>query len=241
MIVRLDKPKLLADAVSVISEIVSEVKIKLLDEGMSIIAVDPANIAMVLFKLPKESFSQYEAGSDVWGINLDDLKRVLKRASSSSSIILEQEDNQLNISIFDKVKRNFILALTNNDIEDKKEPNLEFDCNIELDSEIFAQSVEDSSVVADSCALISGESFFVIEASGSINSFRAEFSTDEVSQIKGVGRSKYSIEYLMKFIKASRLSQKVIIRFSEDHPLRLDFPGEKMGIGFILAPRVEND
>ena len=241
MIVKLDKPKLLADAVSIISEIVNEVKIKLLDDGMSIIAVDPANIAMVVFRLPKESFTQYEAGNEVWGINLEDLKRVLKRASTSSSIIIEQEDNQLNISIFDRVKRNFILALANDELEDKKEPSLNFSCNIEIDSEIFAQSVEDSSVVADSCSLISAESFFVVEASGSINSFRAEFSSDEASKISGMGKSKYSIEYLMKFIKAAKIAPKVNIRFSDNYPLRLDFAGEKMGIGFILAPRVENN
>ena len=56
MILKLDNPKLLGDAVSIISEIVSEVRIKLLEDGMSIIAVDPANVALVIFKLPRESF-----------------------------------------------------------------------------------------------------------------------------------------------------------------------------------------
>ena len=74
MIVKIDRPKELADAISIVSEIVSEVRIKLLAEGMSIIAVDPANVAMVVLKIPKESFSQYESGRDVWGVNLEDLK-----------------------------------------------------------------------------------------------------------------------------------------------------------------------
>jgi proliferating cell nuclear antigen len=241
MIVKLDNPKLLSDAVGVISELVQEVKIRLLEEGMSIIAVDPANVAMIIFKLPKESFSEYQSGNDIWGINLEDLKRVLKRASSSSSIVIEQEDNRLNISIFDKVKRNFVLALTNIDAEDKDEPALNFNCSVELDSETFAQSVEDCSIVGDSCALVAGENFFIVEASGSLNSFRAEFSGNESNIIKGIGKSKYSLEYMIKFIKARKIAQKVTIRFSDDYPLRIDFAGQKMGIGFILAPRVEND
>jgi proliferating cell nuclear antigen len=196
---------------------------------------------MVLFKLPKESFSEYEAGNDVWGVNLEDLKRVLKRAQTSSSIVIEQEDNQLNISIFDKVKRNFILALANIDAEDKKEPELQFACTVEIDSTTFAQSIEDCSVVADSCTLVSGDNFFIVEASGSLNSFRAEFSPDDLTQIKGIGKSKYSLEYLIKFIKASKIAERVSIRFSDDYPLRIDFAGDKIGIGFILAPRVEND
>lgn len=240
MIIKIDKPKLLSDAVSIISEIVSEVRIKLLDDGMSIVAVDPANVALVIFKLPKESFSQYETGKEVWGVNLDDLKRILKRASTSSSVVFEQEENQLKISIFDKIKRVFNLSLIEVDSEDKDVPALSFNSKVELSSDDFSQAVEDAKVVADSCALIAGEGFFMIEGSGSLNSARAEFSGDEV-KIEGIAKSRYSLEYLMKFIKASKIADKAVLNFSDDYPLRLDFPGEKMGMGFVLAPRVENN
>jgi proliferating cell nuclear antigen len=240
MIVKIDKPKELADAISIISEIVSEVRIKLLVDGMSIIAVDPANVAMVIFRIPKESFSQYEAGRDVWGVNLEDLKRILKRASTSSSILLEQEDNQLKISIFDKVKRNFILSLIELNSEEKEEPSLSFNSKIEIDSDSFSQAVEDCAIVADSCTLSSGEGFFIVEGKGSLNSAKAEFSSDE-SKISGSSRSKYSLEYISKFMKAKKISNKMVINFSDDYPLKLDFPGEKMGMAFVLAPRVENN
>jgi len=240
MILKLDHPKLLADAVSIVSELVNEVRIKLLEDGMSIVAVDPANIALVIFKFPKESFSQYEIGNEVWGVNLEDLKRILKRASTSSSVVFEQEDNQLKISIFDKVKRVFTLALVNVESEDKDIPELNFACKVEMDSSNFAQAVEDAKIVADSCALIAGEGFFMVEGSGNLNSARAEFSGDE-AVISGIAKSKYSLEYLMKFVKAGKISNRVVVNYSDDYPLRLDFPGEKMGIGFVLAPRVEND
>jgi len=240
MILKLDKPKLLSDAIGVISEVVTDVRIKLLEDGMSIVAVDPANVALVIFRLPKESFSEYSAGNEVWGVNLGDLKKILKRASTSSSIVFEQEDNQLKISIFDKVKRIFTLSLIEVESEDKDIPSLTFSCKIEMDSTSFSQAIEDTMIVADSCSLVAGEGFFMVEGNGNLNAARAEFSGDEV-EIKGVGKAKYSLEYLMKFIKASKISEKVIVNFSEDYPLRLDFPGEKMGIGFILAPRVENN
>jgi len=240
MLLKLDKPKLLADAIGIISEIVTEVRIKLLDEGMSIVAVDPASVALVVFKIPKESFAQYEAGGEVWGVNLSDLKMVLRRASASSSIVIEQEENHLKISIFDRVKRVFTLSLIDIESEDRDEPQFEFSCKIEMASIDFSQAIEDCAVVADSCLLISKGDSFIIEGSGNLNSARAEFSGDE-AKIQGTGKSKYSLEYLMKFIKAGKISEKVVISFSDDYPLRLDFPGEKMGIGFVLAPRVEND
>jgi proliferating cell nuclear antigen len=240
MIIKIDKPKILSDAISIISEIVSEVRIKLNEDGMSIVAVDPANVAMVIFKFPKESFSQYQTGNETWGINLSDLKAIMKRASSSSSVVFEQEDNRLKISIFDKVKRIFNLALIDIESEDKNEPSLNFSCKVEMNSNIFTQAIEDCSIVADSCSFILGKEFFIVEGAGSLNSARAEFSGDEAN-FNGIGRSKYSLEYLMKFIKAGKISDKVVINFSSDYPLKLDFPGNEMGMGFVLAPRVEND
>ena len=239
MVLKLDNPKLMSDAVSVISEVVSEVRIKLLEDGMSIIAIDPANVAMVIFKLPKESFLEYEVESNVWGINLIDLKKILRRAGTSASIIFEEENGKLKISIFDKVKRIFNLALIEVTSEDKEIPELNFGTRVEMNSSDFAQAVEDSSVVADSCALIASDGTFIVEGSGNLNSARAEFSGEDV-EIFGIGKSKYSLEYLMKFIKAVKISGRVVVNFSDDYPLRLDFPGEKMGIGFVLAPRVEN-
>jgi proliferating cell nuclear antigen len=175
MIVRLDNPKILSDAISIISELVAEVRIKVLDEGLSIVAVDPANIAMIIFKIPKESFSQYEAGKEIWGVNLEDFKRVLKRAASSSSMILEQENNQLKVSVFDKVKRSFVLSLIDVDSEDKTEPALNFACEVEMNSQELSQAIEDCLVVADSCSIgIDGKNL-IIEGKGSLNSSKAEF------------------------------------------------------------------
>jgi proliferating cell nuclear antigen len=240
MILKLDSPKLLSDAISIVSEVVSEVRIKILEDGMSIVAVDPANIALVIYRLPKESFSEYESGNEAWGVNLDDLKKILKRASASSSVVFEQEENKLKISIFDKVKRVFTLSLINVESEDKEIPELSFAARVELNSTSFSQAIEDAQVVADSCVFIAEEKFFVVEGRGSLNSARTEFS-DVEAEMSGVGRAKYSLEYLMKFIKAAKTSDTTVVSFSDDYPLRLDFPGEKMGIGFILAPRVEND
>ncbi len=240
MLFKLEHPKILSDAISLISEIVTEVRIKLLPEGISIVAVDPANVAMVLFRVPKESFSQYEPGADIWGVNLDDLKRILKRATSSASIVFEQDENRLKVTIFDKVKRNFTLSLIEVESEDKEEPALEFASTVEMPSNSFAQAIEDCAVVADSCSLSTGADLFIVQGSGSLNSAKAEFSSDEAT-IQGLANSKYSLQYLIKFIKAQKISDKVSIKYSDNYPLRLDFPGEKIGIGFVLAPRVENN
>ena len=118
MLVKLENPILLAKAVELISELVTEVRIKVNENGMSITAMDPANVAMVGFKLPRMNFSQLEADEEVLGVNLDDLKRILKRCGSGSSLILEKKGNLLEINIQDRIRRNFTLNLLEIEIED---------------------------------------------------------------------------------------------------------------------------
>ncbi len=240
MKVQIQNPKKLVDVISIISELVTEIKLKFLEEGLSIVAVDPANVAMIIFKMPKEAFSLYESSNESLGVNLDDLKRILKRTASSTMVEFETEENQLTISVLDKSKRTFTLSLIDFNSEDKDEPSLEFSTNIEMDSTDLTQTIEDCFVVADSCTFYSQPNQFSIEAKGNINSAKNEFSSDIIS-ISGESKAKYSLEYLMKFTKASKVSDKVFIRFSDNYPLKIEFVGDQMGIAFVLAPRVEND
>ena len=59
MLLKLEHPKLFSDIISIISELVLEVRLRVNSEGMSIAAIDPANVAMVSFKMPKDGFSEY--------------------------------------------------------------------------------------------------------------------------------------------------------------------------------------
>lgn len=254
MLLKLDEPKLLSDIITIISDLVLEVRIKVNKGGMSIIAIDPANVALVSFKLPSEAFSQIEVEEEVLGVSLESLKSVLRRCSPGSSLILQTEDNTLKIQIQDKIKREFQLSLIEIDTEEKTMPSLEFLSKIEMPSIDLAESIEDCSIVADACSFITKQDKFTIEAKGSLNSAKSNFSTDEVkietkqgAEGEGTGKdgkeikSRYSLEYLQKFIKATKLTEKTIINFSNDYPLKLEFKTPRMELSFVLAPRVETE
>ena len=240
MLLKLDNPVAMVRAIDVISELVTEVRMKVSPEGVSITAIDPANVAMVNFSIPKASFSQFESGPEVLGINLDSLKRILKRCGTGSTLILERKANMLQIQIQDRIKRNFTLNLIEVEREDKDLPNLKFSTAVKLSSLDFIDSVEDCAVVADACSFMIKDGNFIIESRG-INSARSEFSGDEAEITTEVGscKSRYSLEYLRKFNKGAKLSEKTILKFSDDHPLRMDLKAPDFDLSFILAPRVE--
>jgi DNA polymerase III sliding clamp (beta) subunit (PCNA family) len=124
--------------------------------------------------------------------------------------------------------------------EEKEMPNLEFSSKIEINSSDFIDSIEDCAVVDDACSFIVKEGKFIIEARG-LNSTRSEFSGDEAKINAESCKSKYSLEYLQKFAKASKLSNKTILNFADDHPLRMDIKTEHLELSFLLAPRVETE
>jgi len=240
MLAKLDNPKTFAEVISIISELVTEVRLKFDEKGMSIVAIDPANVALVSFRLPRSAFSQYESGNETLGINLDNLKAVLRRAKQGSVLIMENQETMLKLDILDKIKRTFLLALIEIEGEEKIMPSLEFLSQIQINPADFVDAIEDCLIVADSCTLIAEPEKFIIEASG-LNSARAEFSSDEVTIISGNSKAKYSLEYLQKFTKASKVADKIFVNFSTDHPIKLEFKREDLELSFILAPRVEND
>jgi proliferating cell nuclear antigen len=240
MLVKLDKPGTLTKAVEIVSELVTEVKIRVNEYGMSVTAIDPANVAMVSFKLPKSAFSQFESGNESLGVNLESLKQVLKRCSSSSSLLIVKEENMLIFYVQDKIKRKFTLSLIEIDSEDKEMPNLEFSSRVEINSTDLVSSIEDCLIASDACSFIIEEGKFIIESKG-LNSARSEFTSDEAKIEAENSKSRYSLEYLQKFMKGAKLCDKILLSFANDHPLRLDFKGEHMEISFILAPRVETE
>jgi len=242
MLVKIQNPVALTKAVEIISELVTEVRIKFSEFGLSISAIDPANVSMVGFKIPKSAFSQFEAGTETLGINLENLKQILKRCGSGSSLILERKENVLNIQIQDKIKRNFTLSLIEIESEDvdfhEKELRMEFSSKVEINSSDLIASIEDCAIVADACSFVTDNGKFIVEAK-SLNSAMSEFSGDE-AKIEGENsRAKYSLEYLQKFMKGAKLCDKTFLSFAESHPLKIEFKASGMELDFILAPRVE--
>lgn len=242
MLAKLDNPKLFSDIISIISDLVSEVKIKVTKDGMSIVAIDPANVAMVIFMLPAPAFSQLEVTEEELGINLESFKAVLRRASYQSALVMKTEDNFLKLEIHDRIKREFTLTLIDLEKKDRPIPMLDFSSRVQLNSLDFTEAVEDCSIVADSCSFESNPEKFTISARGSLNSANLTYSSDE-AQIESPSpiKSKYSLEYLQKMVRAAKMTEKITLNFGNDYPLKLEFKTPLAELAFILAPRVDSE
>ncbi len=238
-------PKYLKEGVSIISELVTEGVFKVTPDNIELIAMDPANVAMVVFKLMGSTFTEYDVKKpEFLGVNLNNLKQVLRRTKTNDNLTLEVEENKLKLTLKGTSTRTFHLPLIDVEEKEQKVPDLKFSATITTDSDILNDAIEDADIVGESVSFIADPKHFVVSATGDLNKANIDIDAGDGTKITATAKvkSKYSIEYLKKMIQGSKLSDKVRIEFAKDYPLKLDYVEKnKVQLAFVLAPRVDND
>ncbi|MBI4450473.1 proliferating cell nuclear antigen (pcna) [Candidatus Woesearchaeota archaeon] len=240
--------KYLKDSISVISELVNEARFKVTRNGLELVAMDPANVAMVVYKLLSSCFTEYDVTKEQdLAVNLANLKSILKRASPSDIVTLETgEDSKLHVQLRSNTTRTFSLPLIELEEKEQRVPNLAFPVSISTPSTVLDDSIADVDIVGESVAFIVDKDVFMISAEGDLSKAHIEVKGGEDVKIRNEAtdkvRAKYSVEYLKKMIQGSKLADTVSISFAQDYPLKLEYKViDKLSLAFILAPRVEND
>lgn len=244
----LAEPSYLKESISIISDLVNEARFKINQNAIELVAMDPANVAMVIFKLLSSSFTEYDVKKDTEiAINLNNLKQVLRRASTKDMLTMELDaENRLKIQLKSTTTRTFNLPIIELEEKEQKVPDLKFPVTINTSSSILNEAIADVDVVGESVTFIAEPKKFTLQAEGDLNQAKIEIKEDDTTKVGMHGdekvKAKYSIEYLKKMINGSKLSDSVTIQFSKDYPLKLEYKSvDKLMLSFILAPRVEND
>lgn len=243
----LAEPKYLKDSIAIISDLVSETRFKFTSAGVTMISMDPANVAMVVYKLLSSSFAEYDLKQDEEiGLNLNNLKQIFRRVESSDVVTLETEKSKLKITVTGKSTRRFAVPIIQLDDKDQKEPPLEFPVEISLPTKVLGTAIEDADVVADAVTFVCDTNKFTLSASGDLNDVEVDITASDDVRIandaSATVQSKYSIEYLKKMISGEKLADEVNIRFGKNYPVKVTFVSvDKLSLSFILAPRVESD
>ena len=167
----LAEPKYFKDSISIISELVTEAKFKVNNNGLELIAMDPANVAMVIFKMLSSCFTKYEIkDAEEIAINLNNLKQILRRAKSDDVLTLETtEDSKLKIQMKSNTTRSFSIPTL--DVEDKEQkvPELTFPISVEMNSGLLTESIEDVSVVSESVTFLGEKTQISVKAEGDLS------------------------------------------------------------------------
>lgn len=238
--------RLLRDSIDTISQLIDDGLFRLRKDRIELIASDRAMVAVIDFKLNSSSFSEYECDeTKEIGLNLLNLLTVLKRAGASDklTISLNEKESKLEIVLEGDSTRKFAIPLI--DISRREVPEveqLEFPAMAEIKSDVVEQGINDADIIADSVVIEVSDSEFRMFAEG--NNSNSELKIKKGNYVllsidaKEKVSSRYSLEYLKKMIKGSKIADSVKILIGKDFPMKMEFKSENASLAVVLAPRV---
>lgn len=242
----LENPTLLKKSMETISDLVLEGTIVFKPDYMELVALNSNNVVMVIFRLLSTNFENYEIKEDIqMSLSLEHLSNVLKSCNEKEKLtLIVGEGSKLKIVSGGKNKKEFELSLIEFADENiQKVPELKFPIKIVTSSSNLTSTVSDLSFLEEGVTLKVNKGVFSME--GKTNSMTGKIDFNEDIDVKVEDSSKeyvsrYSMDYLKKFIKADKIVGTVEMSFNSDYPLKIEYKVvDKLLLGFILAPRGE--
>ena len=191
----------LQDALDPVSALVDECKIRLNEDGLSIRAVDHANVGMVDMHLTTSGFEAYEADGGVIGVSLDRLEDFLSMGSSGDlvSIELDEQTRKLNIHI-DGLSYTLALIDPGSVRQEPDIPDLDLPATIVLTGSDLDHGIKAADLCSDSITLRAdkdGEAFHM-EAEGDTDDVDLTFTNDDLlaGSVDEAAESLFSLDYL---------------------------------------------
>lgn len=241
------KGKRIEEATTALQAMVDEARFNLSTAGISVKAVDPANVAMVSMVLEKAAFEDYTATDGVLGIDLTKLSSFIEMADSEDVVELELDEaaHKLKINV-----RGLTYTMSLLDPESmRKEPKLpilNLPVEISISGTDFKYGMKAADKVADYVNFGVDEkgTKFYLSAAGDTDDVIYEVPYDRLKIVRASeAKSLFAIEYLIKIQKLAEKTGELTIVLGKDYPVKIGFPiSEGAGkIEYMIAPRVENE
>lgn len=246
---RISNAKILKDIATAISILVDEATFQIAPDGLKLRAMDPSRVAMVDFEWPKTVFEEYTCMEPTkMCINISELLKLLKRTGKDDVIefSLDEKTGKLQVQITGRYTRSFTVPLLEASEEEVPTPRIAFNVRAKVAADGLREAIEDAGLVSDHVRIEADNEKLVFNAVGDIMGATITFKkgSDVLLDLEAKEASKatFSLSYLSEIIKAgSAASEVVVLEFSTDMPIKLDF--QQVGEGklvYYLAPRIES-
>lgn len=237
--------KFFKHCVDAIVNLVDEGTFEVTEAGLHLRTMDPSQIAMIDFTLPKEAFEKVEAEEKVLlSVNLSDLSKILGRAKEQEklTVSMEEKESRLLLEFTGDAKRRFKLPLMDSSNTMPREPKVPFDSELKIRGGAFKDMLKDAGLLSSHVVLEAGESAFVVEAHGDSGDLHVEIKKDSLVELKSASKSRalFPYEYLDDITRACPEDAVLCLNMKSDAPVRISYDIENAKLAYYLAPRVEN-
>ena len=235
----------LKNVLSTLRALVDEARVRITEDGLTVRAVDSANVAMDDLALGAAAFESFEASPGTLGLDLDRLADPVSLASKDDLIQLYLDPKSGKLIVLVNGLRYSLACLDATTI--RAEPTLpEFDlpATVTVNREALQRGVKAADLVADHIRIRmddDGEAL-VVEAEGDTDAVALELDGDDIDIVAaGDASALFSLDYLKKLVRTIPARTPVTLDLGEDFPLILSYELAD-GDGTItrmLAPRIE--
>ncbi len=237
----------LKSAIDSIVSLVEEGVFEIRKEGLHLKAMDPSQISMVSFLMPKTAFSEYEVSEETKiGLDIANFSNILSRGKKGENVEISLDDGRLSVKFFTgKHRRTFKVPLLNIGEGLQKEPKIEYANHVKIRAEALKDVLRDAKLISSHVRLLMGDSHFIVEVKGDNGDLKAEFEKGgeempEFSVSKGA-KATFPLQYLEDIIKASSSASPVSLYLETDRPMKVEYEIEGAKVVYFLAPRIESE
>jgi len=237
----------LKSAIDSIACLVEEGVFEITSEGITLKAMDPSQISMVSFSMPKSAFVEYSVSEHrKLGLDIMQFSNILSRGKRGEKAELSAEDGRLVVKfVADKKKRTFKIPLLDIGEGVQREPKIEYTNHVKIGGDSFKEVLKDAKLVSSHVKLIMNPEAFMVEVKGENGDVKAEFESGnpELLELKTVSGAKatFPLQYLEDIVKATSASSHITINLETDRPLKLEYEIEGAKVVYFLAPRIESE
>lgn len=230
--------------VDALTKLVDEALLVFKPEGVELITVDRAHIALIKINIPSSAFQEYDVSEEFkFGFNAAMLSKLLKAASRKESLVLESSSpDVVTVKLVGGVER--VYQVKNLEVIPPEVPelNLSFDVIATVSAAGIKKAVSEAKVVSDTVNITADENSVKFYTEGES---KVEVVLDKDTgglieiQVNKPSAASYDVAYINDVMGLSRLGDTVNLAFSENKPLQLEFGTETTGkVTYLLAPKL---
>ena len=241
-----DAPVLKAAIDSIVC-LVEEGQFEIKQDGIYLKAMDPSQISMVSFTMPKAAFLEYSVPEErKLGLDFTQLANVLSRGKKGEKAELSVEEGRLVIKFYgEKHRRTFKVPLIETGERVQREPKIEFKNFAKIRADALKETLKDAKLISSHVRLQITPEQFVVDVRGENGDVKAEFEKGgaEVVDLKAEepARATFPLQYLEDMVKAAGSNTVVTAYLETDRPLKVEYDVEGAKVVYYLAPRIETE
>ncbi len=243
--IKIDNAKYWKECVSAIVSLVDEGLFIINKEGISLKAMDPSSISMISFYMPNKAFSKFSVDKNVsLGLNIDNLNKILSRTRDGESLVMKDVDNKLSLEFIGQgSRRRYKLQLVDVKKSVEKEPNVDFDANVEMNGDPLKDIIKDANLISSYISFKASKEQFAVSARGESGELE-ELHEAEGGMIKKVeakknAESTFNLELLDNMVRSCPTGGAVTLSLKSSEPLKLRYNIGDAEVSYYLAPYME--